>query len=41
MCTGKPRIEPINTPPDQLEQLKKDLASNRFSPSAIQSKVNK
>ena len=40
-CTGKPRIEPINTPTDLLEKLKEDLASNRFSPSAKQNKIGR
>lgn len=40
-CTGKPRIERINPPADLLEQLKKDLASNRFSPSAKNNKINR
>jgi hypothetical protein len=33
-------IEPLNTP-DLLQQLKKDLASNKFSPSAKQNKINR
>ena len=39
-CTGPPRIEPLNTP-DLQQQLKKDLASNKFSPSAKQNKINR
>jgi hypothetical protein len=40
-CTGKPRIEPINPPADLLEQLKKDLASNKLSPSARRNKIGR
>ena len=41
MTTGPPRIEPINPPPDLLEQLRKDVASNKFSPSAKNNKINR
>ena len=40
-CTGKPRIERINPPPELLEKLKKDLASNKLSPSAKNNKINR
>ena len=40
-CTGKARIEPINPPAYLLEKLKKDLASNKFSPSAKNNKINR
>ena len=37
----KPRLEPINTPTELLEQLKKDIASNRFSASAKRNKIGR
>ena len=40
-CTGKPRIERINSPPDQLEKLKKNIASNKLSPIAKQNKIRR
>ena len=39
--SNKPRIERINTPPEQLEKLNKDLAGSRLSPSAKQNMIRR
>ena len=40
-CQSPARIERINPPADQLEKLKKELASNKLSPSAKLNKINR
>ena len=39
--SSKPRIEPINTPPEILQKLRQELASNRLSPSAKLNKIRR